>query len=55
MKNWSFKTQMRFGFGVFIACFVLAHLTKQGWFSNIGWIVYGLLFLLHPVLGLEKS
>ena len=49
MKRLTFHTQIRVSLGIFILCLFLAHITKQGIFSNIGWIVYGLFFVINPV------
>ena len=49
MKKLNFKVQFRICIGILILCFVLAILTKQGWFSNIAWISYGLFFAINPV------
>lgn len=49
MKKLSFKQQIWLGFGVFLITLVLSHVLDRGWIHNIGWIFYGLLFLLNPV------
>jgi len=49
MKKLTFKTQFRICMGILILSFVLAHITKQGVFTNIAWIIYGLLFIINPV------
>ena len=49
MKKLTFKTQFRICIGVLVLSFVLATVTKQGFFSNIAWIVYGLFFIINPV------
>ena len=50
MKKLTFKTQFRICMGVLILSFVLAHITKQGVFTNIAWIVYGLFFIINPII-----
>ena len=45
----TFYAQIHLGLGIFILCLILAHVTKLGFFSNLGWIIYGLFFLLNPV------
>lgn len=49
MNRLTFRSQIRIGFGVFLLCIVAAMITKQGIFHNIGWIIYGLLFIINPV------
>ncbi len=49
MNRLTFKKQMWIGMGIIAAGFVLAHLLKHGVFSNLAWILNGLLFVIHPV------
>ena len=49
MKKLTFRAQIRISMTLFILCFILATITKQGVFNNIGWIVYGLFFIINPV------
>ena len=49
MKQLTFRTQMTISLGILVLCFVLSTATKHGIFTNIGWGLYGLGFLLHPV------
>lgn len=49
MSRLTFKTQMYLSLGFFVICMILAYFTKLGIFHNIGWIVYGLFFIIHPV------
>lgn len=49
MKNFTFKQQFRVGLVIMIVCFILATILKQGMLNNIGWIISGLLFVIHPV------
>ena len=49
MKKLTFKQQFCTGLAIEIVCFILATILKQGIISNTGWILYGLLFVIHPV------
>ena len=49
MNRPTFKTQFRICIGILVICFILATVTKQGIFSNIAWIIYGLAFAINPV------
>lgn len=49
MKRLTFHVQIRLTLGLFFLCFVLAHVLKQGWLTNVGWIIYGLFFAINPV------
>lgn len=49
MKNLTFHVQIRLTLGIYFLCFILAHILKLGWLTNVGWIVYGLFFTLNPV------
>ena len=49
MKKLDFKWQIRISLGLLILCFVLATATKIAWLHNLGWIIYGLMFILNPV------
>lgn len=49
MKKLSFKAQIWLGAGIFILCLVLAAVTQFPAFRNIGWVLYGLLFIINPV------
>ena len=35
--------------GNFLLCFVIAHVTKCGIFTNLGWMIAGLFFVINPV------
>ena len=50
MRYWSFNEQMKYGLLLMAALFVCATLTHDGRFFNMAWMLYGLLWLLHPVL-----
>lgn len=49
MKNWTFGTQLAVGLGILLAGNILAMLTHQEILANIGGVLYGLLFVVHPV------
>ena len=49
MKKLTFEIQLRICIGILLLCFTLSTITKQGWFSNIAWIVYGSFFAMNPV------
>lgn len=48
-RKLTFQVQMWICIGILIFCFILATITKQGIFSNIAWIIYGLFFIVNPV------
>ncbi|MCD8161519.1 MAG: hypothetical protein LUE61_10240 [Clostridiales bacterium] len=50
MKRSSFLTQLWIAAGLVVAGFLLSVLLQNGIASNIGWVLAGLLFVLHPVL-----
>ena len=49
MKSISYKQQFFMGIAVLSACFILAAILNQGIVYNIGWVLDGLLFVIHPV------
>lgn len=49
MKKVTFKQQMYLGLAIVLLGFVLSTLFKQGIFSNVGEVLYGLLFIINPV------
>ena len=49
MKNWTFGQQFAVLLVVLVVCNVLSFVTRIGWFHNLGWLLYGLLFVVHPV------
>lgn len=49
MKNWTFGQQFAVLLGIAVVCSILSFVTRIGWFHNLGWLLYGLLFLVHPV------
>ena len=49
MEKLTFKRQLFFGIVLIIAGNILAFTFRKGIFSNIAWILYGLLFIINPV------
>lgn len=49
MKEAFFKHQFRNAVLIIIAGVVLSHLFKIGLFSNIAWVIYGLIYIVHPL------
>lgn len=49
LKKLTFKQQAWLMAGILVCGFVLSTIFKQGFFSNIGWVLAGLLFIVHPV------
>jgi len=49
MKKLTYGNQITLGIIQLLVCHVLAHLLGRGWIINLGWIIYGLLFVVHPV------
>lgn len=49
MEKLTFKRQLFFGIVLIIAGNILAFIFGKGVFSNIAWILYGLLFIINPV------
>ncbi len=49
MEKLTFKRQIRIGLGCIILGFILSEVFHNGIFSNIAWVIYGLLFLINPV------
>ena len=39
MKKLAYHVQIKISVGILLLCFVLAHITKQGVFTNVGWII----------------
>lgn len=46
----TFKRQMCIGVAAVVIGFVLGMITRRGAYCNIGCVIYGLLFLIHPVV-----
>ena len=51
MKKLTYGNQMLLGLFLITLGHLLSWLTDWRFFENIGWIAYGLLFLIHPVWG----
>ena len=49
MKNITFSQQWWFAFAVVFICEGLAYYFKLGVLANLGWVLSGLTFVLHPV------
>lgn len=49
MKTLTFRRQLLFGLILIVLGNFLAFTFRQGIFSNIAWIAYGILFLVNPV------
>lgn len=49
LDKMTFKQQMWLGMGILLCGFMLSNILKQGIISNIGWILFGLLFIIHPI------
>ncbi len=44
-----FEKQFRNGIIAIVLGVILSHIFKNGIFSNIAWVFYGLLYVVHPV------
>lgn len=51
MKKLTYGKQMVLGIGLLTLGHILSWVTDWRFFENLGWISYGLLFLIHPVWG----
>ena len=49
MKKITWKQQLLFGILLIVAGNVLAFLFHKGFFTNLAWGLYGLLFIVHPL------
>ena len=49
MKQWTFGKQIGMGMILLFASGVLAAALHNSVFLNLAWILYGLLFVIHPV------
>lgn len=49
MKNLTFKQQFCIQLAIMIGGFILATVLKHGIIYNIGWVLSGLIFVIHPV------
>ena len=50
MDKLTFSAQVKIGLGILVLGFVLSTIFRQGLFTNIAWGLYGMLFVIHPVL-----
>lgn len=49
MKQWTFQKQISMGMILLFASGCLAAVLHNSIFLNLAWILYGLLFVIHPV------
>lgn len=49
MKKLTFEKQIIVGVAFLLLMHICASIFKRGFFINIGWVAYGLAFILHPV------
>lgn len=49
MKQWTFGKQIGMGMILLFICGILAAVLHNSIFLNLAWILYGLLFVIHPV------
>lgn len=49
MKQWTFQKQLSIGILLLFISGILAAVLHNGVFLNLVWILYGLLFVIHPV------
>ena len=49
MKQWTFQKQIAIGILLLFVSGILAAILHNGVFLNLAWILYGLLFAIHPV------
>ena len=49
MKQWTFGKQIGLGMILLFASGILAAVLHNSIFLNLAWILYGLLFVIHPV------
>ena len=49
IKKLTFKRQMQIGIGCVVLGFICSEIFKNGIFSNIAWVIYGILFVINPV------
>jgi len=55
MKKLTYGKQMVLGVFLVALGHILSVITDKGFFMNLGWISYGLLFLIHPVWSREAA
>ena len=49
MKNLTFQQQVWLGGIIFVLTIILSHVLHIGFIHNLGWIIYGLLFIINPL------
>lgn len=49
MRQWTFQKQIGIGMVLLIASGLLAAIFHTEIFLNLAWILYGLLFVIHPI------
>lgn len=49
MKKLTFQQQVWLGGIVFVLTIILSHVLQIGFIHNLGWIIYGLLFIINPL------
>lgn len=49
MRQWTFQKQITIGILLLFVSGILAAILHHGVFLNLAWILYGLLFVIHPV------
>ena len=49
MKRFTFKKQMHLAIAIFLLASLLSFILHKGFFFNIAWIIYGLIFIENPV------
>lgn len=55
MEHLTFKKQVYLGIVLIVIGNLLSFILHQGLFANIAWILYGLLFIFHPVYPVRYS
>ena len=49
MKKLTFRNQVILGIAILVVGFVCSTATRIGVCTNVAWVLYGLLFVIHPV------
>ena len=49
MKKLTFQQQVWLGGIIFVLTIILSHVLHIGFIHNLGWIIYGLLFIINPL------
>lgn len=50
MKNLTFSKQLKLGGLIVVVCDIIAFTTQISVFENVGCVLYGLIFLINPVV-----